>query len=86
MTFLCPEGRGGVNFAPYSSIGIDFWAIFLNYRLPHGTDAHPAIIQRDVFAAVQAERKKRSNVVIDETGTRRKTAVEMLRSGRFLCG
>lgn len=36
------------------------------------TDAHPAIIQRDVFAAVQAERKKRSNVVIDETGVHRK--------------
>ena len=36
------------------------------------TDAHPAIIQRDVFAAVQAERKKRSNVVIDETGAHRK--------------
>ena len=36
------------------------------------TDAHPSIIQRDVFADVQAERKRRSNVVSDELGTHRK--------------
>lgn len=36
------------------------------------TDAHPAIIPRDVFTAVQEERKRRSNVVKDESGTHRK--------------
>ena len=35
-------------------------------------DSHPAIISREIFSAVQAERKRRSNVVTDETGTHRK--------------
>ena len=36
------------------------------------SDAHPAIISREVFSAVQEERERRSNVVTDETGTHRK--------------
>ena len=36
------------------------------------TNAHPAMIRLDIFADVQAERKRRSNVVSDELGTRRK--------------
>ena len=36
------------------------------------TNAHPAMIQRDIFADVQAERKRRSNMVSDELGTHRK--------------
>ena len=37
------------------------------------SDAHPAIILRDVFEAVQEEKKRRSNIIVDETGTHRKT-------------
>ena len=37
-----------------------------------GTDYYPAIISRETFEAVQEERKRRSNMVTDETGTHRK--------------
>ena len=36
------------------------------------TNAHPAMIQLDIFADVQAERKRQSNVVSDELSTSRK--------------
>lgn len=36
------------------------------------SNAHPAIIPRDVFNAVQEEKKHRSNIVVDENGTHRK--------------
>ena len=36
------------------------------------TDAYPAIVSRETFAAVQEERKRRSNMVTNETGTHRK--------------
>ena len=36
------------------------------------TDFFPAIVSEDMFNAVQEERKRRSNIVTDETGTHRK--------------
>ena len=36
-------------------------------------DDHPAIISKEVFAAVQAEKERRSNVIRDEHGVRRKS-------------
>lgn len=36
------------------------------------TDNHPAIIPREVFAAVQEEKQRRSNTIIDENGKHRK--------------
>ena len=36
------------------------------------TSSHPAIITREQFARVQAERERRSNIVADETGRHRK--------------
>lgn len=38
------------------------------------TASHPAIIAREQFAQVQAERKRRSNIVVDETGRHRKNS------------
>lgn len=37
------------------------------------TDNNPAIISKEVFEAVQIEKSKRSNIVRDENGTRRKS-------------
>ena len=36
------------------------------------TDNHPAIIPREIFTAVQEEKRRRSNIVVDETGRHRK--------------
>ena len=36
------------------------------------TDNHPAIIPREIFSAVQKEKQRRSNIVIDENGKHRK--------------
>ena len=36
------------------------------------TDNHPAIIPRKIFSAVQKEKQRRSNIVIDENGKHRK--------------
>lgn len=38
------------------------------------TASHPAIISREQFEQVQAERSRRSNIVIDETGTHRRNS------------
>ena len=38
------------------------------------TSSHPAIITREQFARVQAERERRSNIVVDETGRHRKNS------------
>lgn len=37
------------------------------------TDSHPAIISREIFEAVQNEKKRRSNIITDSTGTHRKS-------------
>ena len=34
-------------------------------------NSHPAIISNEIFDAVQEEKLKRSNVIVDESGTRR---------------
>ncbi len=34
-------------------------------------NSHPAIISQEMFDAVQEEKQKRSNVVVDENGTHR---------------
>lgn len=34
-------------------------------------NSHPAIISKEMFDAVQEEKMKRSNVVVDESGTHR---------------
>ena len=36
------------------------------------TDNQPAIIPREIFTAVQEEKRRRSNIVVDETGRHRK--------------
>lgn len=36
------------------------------------TDNHPAFIPREIFSAVQKEKQRRSNIVIDENGKHRK--------------
>lgn len=36
------------------------------------TDNHPAIIPREIFSAVQKEKQRRINIVIDENGKHRK--------------
>lgn len=38
------------------------------------TTSHPAIITSEQFSEVQAERARRSNVVVDETGSHRKNS------------
>ena len=38
------------------------------------SDIFPAIITKEIFDAVQAERARRSNIVTDETGTHRKSS------------
>ena len=37
------------------------------------TDSHPKIITREQFDQVQEERKRRSNIVVDETSAHRKS-------------
>ena len=36
-------------------------------------NSHPAIISKEMFDAVQEEKHKRSNVIVDENGTHRNT-------------
>ena len=36
------------------------------------TDNNPAIISKEVFEAVQIEKKRRSNIIKDKNGSRRK--------------
>ena len=36
-------------------------------------NSHPAIISKEMFDAVQKEKHKRSNVIVDENGTHRNT-------------
>lgn len=40
------------------------------YKLNH---SHPEIISKEMFDAVQEEKHKRSNVIVDENGTHRNT-------------